>query len=224
MARPKSNTAEVSEYRFKWVLRHHDGIRSIPKLAKAAREFVDASDGEYGAECAIDESGIRRNLRDGRMNPKVLEVIGRVLDVDVRLLTGGFEGRYELLASEADRARWEEVVLAPKNHPYIDRNRVEEIDYSQCLMDVLYMHGVTDGEFRRLNFIEQDRLKDRLSRVVTDVLRGTDESPGPFPRATTNYLREEQWDKRAEDRLTEADVLEQLAYFEEWGYDAELYR
>ena len=223
MARPKSNTAEVNARRFKWVLKHHNHIRSIPKLAKATREFVDNSNGEYGIECAIDESGIRRNLKEGLMNPKVLEVIGRVLDVDVRLLSGGFENRYELLTDTDARRRWEDLVLAPKNHPFIDRTRVDEIDYSRCLFDVLYMHGITSDEFDHLNFIEKDMVKDRLSRAITDVLRGTDENPGMFPGAVLNFIREEQWDRKAENGMTEADVLEQLAYFEEFGYDGGLY-
>ena len=223
MARPKSNTAKVNAYRFKWVLRHHDRIKSIPMLAKAARAFVDNSSGEYGIECAIDESGIRRNLREGYMNPRVLEVIGRVLNVDVKLLSGGFENRYELLTNADKRKKWEERVLAPKYHPFIDRTHAEEIDYLHCLYEVLFMHGVTDAEFDHLNSIEQDMVKDRLSRVVTDMLRGTDENPGLFPKATLNFIREEQWDERAEGAMTEGDVFEQLAYFEEFGYDTDLY-
>ena len=223
MARPKSNTAKVNAYRFKWVLKHHDHIRSIPTLAKAARKFVDDSSGRYGIECAIDESGIRRNLKDGRMNPKVLEVIARVLNVDVRLLSGGFENRYELLTDADDRRRWEELVLAPKNHPFIDRTRVDEIDYTQCLYDLLYMHGISSEEFNSLNFIEQDMVKDSLSKAVTNALRGTTENPGLFPKAVPNFVREEQWDKKAEGEMAEDDVLEQLAYFVEYGYDADLY-
>ena len=157
------------------------------------------------------------------MNPKVLEVIARVLNIDARLLSGGFENRYELLTDADDRKRWEDLVLAPKNHPFVDRSRVNEIDYSRCLYDVLFMHGVTEVDYDRLSFIEQDMIKDKLSRAVTDALRGTIENPGLFPKAVLNFIREEQWDKKAEGAMCEDDVLAQLAYFEEFGYDTELY-
>ncbi len=175
----------------------------------------DAKDVEGNPMHDLAERSIRRNLQDGRMDPRTLDTIARALNVDVRLLMGKFEHPYEQLTSEGEKSAWDASCGHPKFHPYVSRG-YERIDYAEYIKSVLLAHGVGTDAYARLTSFYRRKLEDELDQAVTRVLRKwADEGFEGFPGAGQNALLADRWDEELLKRFTAADARKMIRAYQE---------
>lgn len=242
MGRPR-NSAVISRYRFKKVMSQAQDylvsegdvpspidVSTPPKLARHCGEYFDRHSKDEGGQelVTFTERTIRRNLEDGRMDPRTLDTVARAINVDPVLLSGGTDRLFEMLTDPKDRDDWEELYAHPKYHPYVIREDLG-IDYEDCLMKVLRAHGVSKSDFRALGWSESRRLMEDLDWAVTSVLQWRDGDTRRFPNAMPNILLREIDAEEEYETLDERDALEFLdGYREKGGFgmpaDAEVTR
>ncbi len=225
------NSAAISEHRFRRVMEQASDylvseggtpsridVSTPPKLARHCEEFLkEHPKDEGGRELAdVNERTIRRNLKQGRMDPRKLDTIARAINVDPALLSGGSDRPLEMLTDPKDRDDWERLYAHPKYHPYVNHENLG-IDYEDCLMKVLRAHGVSESEFKALSWLESRRLMEDLDWAVTRVLRWRGRDSPRFPDAVSNILlREIDTEEQYED-FNERDALELLDELREDG-------
>ena len=159
----KMNNAEADAFEekidpewFKWVIHRLDS--SIRKL---------------GADADIDrtEKTILRAVKSGTIRPELLDQIAKKLDVYPDYLAGRYAWtlNLDIMKEEGVLDYWREHYLNPKQFPYKLAEQLRLGSYQQ-LIDTLLIHGISEAEYKGLNWDKRHELERELDRQTTRIL------------------------------------------------------
>ncbi|WP_165252822.1 hypothetical protein [Adlercreutzia sp. ZJ304] len=141
---------------FKWVIHRQDS--SIRKLGS-------------DKEISKTERTIRRAVKRGSISYALLDEIAKKLDVHPDYLAGKYAWTLELeiMNNESVRDYWRGNYLDPKQFPY-QLVEQERIGVNKQLMDTLLIHGISEGDFKKLSWSQRRELEQTLDRYTTQIL------------------------------------------------------
>lgn len=116
------------------------------------------------------EKTIRKAMQEGAISPKLLDAIGKKLDVYPPFLSGtDYAPALLFLNNKGDRDWLLKTYLSPERHPY-SRKLQEDLGTYRHMMNTLLMHGVSEEQFKELDVQRRRNLFTQLDNVVTHVL------------------------------------------------------
>lgn len=183
---------------FKWVI-HKQGS-SIRKL---------------GADVGISktERTIRRAVESGSIRFELLDEIAKKLDVHPDYLAGKYAWtltRPKIMELDGVRDYWRDNYLDPSLFPYRLYEQ-ERVGLYKQLLDTLQIHGISEADYRKLDWDQRRELQRSLDRSTTQVLNHWFPNRAK-PIKDVEYFRMMEWE---EDRDV-VDALEE--YLAERGF------
>ena len=149
------------------------GEKIDPEWFKWVIHRLDSSIRKLGADADIDrtEKTILRAVKSGTIRPELLDQIAKKLDVYPDYLAGRYAWtlNLDIMKEEGVLDYWREHYLNPKQFPYKLAEQLRLGSYRQ-LIDTLLIHGISEAEYKGLNWDKRHELERELDRQTTRIL------------------------------------------------------
>lgn len=138
------------------------------KLRGTSIRKLGALDGGVG----WSDKTIRRAVKEGEINPAILDALGKFLDVDPNYLSGKYDRLYERIGAENRDEYLENALkaqLRAERFPYQLSQHKGEL-YDRYLEGILVLHGISMRQFNELSFETQKQFEIDIERNVGPVI------------------------------------------------------
>lgn len=128
---------------------------------------------KLGENRLVDRSSktIQRELSLGKMQPDLLDRIGRVLDVDPSFLAGDYIRRFEEIKHDlANPDLTYYLCTKTDRFPYY-KHKLEEIDFNHFLEEIMLVNNISKSQYYSLNQKERRAFKFDIGLALHDVIK-----------------------------------------------------
>ncbi len=115
------------------------------------------------------EKTIRRAKKTGKINPDILDRLGKCLDVDPDFLSGDYDKWAAFYSSTREEEESIKSQFIVQDYPYVHYQR-KSIAPGQIINDILIEHGIPISEFNKLSQNERAHFFIEINRAVSGVI------------------------------------------------------
>jgi hypothetical protein len=151
--RPQIEKVNFSQQRFQEALEYRE-----KSLRQIQRDNIDG----------LTERTLRRAKKDGKINPEILDLLGKYLDIDPYFLSGGYDESADRVASTPEESRDLKAKITVNQAPYI-RKEKRELKSLGYIEDILIDHEIPISVWRSMPidtmihfYLDMDRAIDKV--------------------------------------------------------------